>query len=80
MSFTAKQLKLIERCKETGYGWEKFAVSVESQGRCTFKQEEVLVRMVKRIDKYEKWVYSIGPRRHSYSISDCEIMSFGLHI
>jgi len=80
MSFTEKQLKLIKRCKETGYGWKEFAVSVESQGRCSPKQEEVLVRMVKRIRKYEKWVYSIGPRRHSYSISDCEIMSFGLHI
>ena len=80
MSFTEKQQRLIDRCKKTGFGWLKFAESVERSGKCSPKQEDALCRMVQRIDQAE--AVKAGKFR-SYgknNINDCEIMSFGLYI
>ena len=59
-----------------GYGWRKFAESVERSGTCSPKQEDVLIGMVQRIDTAERHFKSYGKN----NINDCEIMSFGLHI
>ena len=47
--FTERQQHLIEKCKSTGYGWRKFAISVEAQGFCSPTQEETLVKMNQKI-------------------------------
>lgn len=52
-TLTERQLHLIAKCKETGYGWKKYALSVESQGWDSPSQEEVLVRMWQKINHYE---------------------------
>jgi len=46
---TEKQKLLIEKCKKVGYGWRKFATSVEEQGLCSSSQEETLVKMWQKI-------------------------------
>jgi hypothetical protein len=46
---TERQVRLIEKCKKTGYGWRKFAESVEAQGWCSHAQEEKLVEMWQKI-------------------------------
>ena len=76
MSFTEQQQWLIDRCKKTGFGWRKFALNVERQGLCTYKQEQTLIAMVQRIDTAETNFKSYGKN----NINDCEIMSFGLHL
>ena len=76
MSFTERQQRLIDRCKKTGYGWRKFAESVERSGKCSPKQEDALIGMVQRIDTAECQFRSYGKN----NINDCEIMSFGLHL
>jgi len=45
MAFTAVQAELIKTCKALGYGYARFASSVESQGWCSTKQEECLVKL-----------------------------------
>ena len=40
--FTEQQQSLINQMKAAGYGYAKFASSVEAQGFCTEKQEEAL--------------------------------------
>lgn len=74
--FTERQQRLINTCLKTGYGWAKYARSVQNQGWCTPKQEETLVSMHQRITR--------GPvrsRRHDAAydcdISDNEAMSLG---
>ena len=47
--FSKTQQNVIDTCKEAGYGWAKFAESVEAQGWCSPKQERVLIGMVARI-------------------------------
>ena len=47
--FTERQQSLIDKCKATGYGWRKFALSVEAQGSCSPAQEEALVKMWQKI-------------------------------
>ena len=76
--FTEKQLSLIERCKKTGYGWRKFALSVEASGRCSPAQEETLISMVQRISGAE--AQKLRRRSYTHDISDCEVMSFGLEL
>lgn len=76
MSFTERQLKLIDVCKEAGFGWRKFAESVERSGQCSPKQEDTLCTMKQRIDTANTNFKSYGKN----NINDCEIMSFGLHI
>lgn len=48
-NFTEEQRKLIQFCKNTGYGWAKFAISVENQGWCSRKQEIALRKMKNKI-------------------------------
>lgn len=50
---TERQIRLISKCKSAGYGWRKFAESVEKQGFCTHKQEEKLVEMWQKITHAE---------------------------
>ena len=75
---TEQQMRLIKKCKEAGHGWRKFAVNVEKQGFCTPKQMDVLIGMALRLDTFQMRL----PRGGGYknNITDCEIMSFGLHI
>lgn len=47
--FTERQLSLLATCKAAGYGWKKFALSVEAQGLCSILQEDTLVRMHQKI-------------------------------
>lgn len=47
--FTERQKSLIDFCKSAGYGWGRFALSVESQGYCTHKQQETLIKMHQKI-------------------------------
>ncbi len=80
MTFTKRQRDLIDFCKKAGFGWRKFAESVERSGKCSTKQEDTLCTMKQRIDQAE--AVKAGKFR-SYgknNINDCEIMSFGLHI
>lgn len=51
--FTERQLRLIEKCRSTGFGWRKYAMSVEQQGYCSPKQEDVLVSMWQKIQHHE---------------------------
>ena len=44
---------MIDRCKSAGYGWRKFAESVEKQGSCSDKQDSVLVSMFDKITLHE---------------------------
>ena len=47
--FNDIQLSYIEKCKSAGWGWKKFAESVEVSGSCTQKQEDTLFSMCCRI-------------------------------
>ena len=76
MSFTERQRNLIDFCKKAGFGWSKFAESVECSGKCSAKQEDTLCIMKQRIDTAACQFKSYGKN----NINDCEIMSFGLHI
>lgn len=53
-NLTERQQRLIATCKRAGYGWKKFAISVEASGSCTHKQEDMLGSMVQRINVAEK--------------------------
>lgn len=53
IKFTERQIRLIEKCKKAGYGWAKYALSVEAQGWCSPAQEESLVYMWQKITHYE---------------------------
>ena len=77
-SFTEQQRSLIARCKGAGFGWAKFAESVERSGGCSPKQQDALIRMVQRLDTFQMRLPSGGG--YNNNINDCEIMSFGLHI
>lgn len=86
MSFTERQRELIDYCKKAGFGWKKFAESVELSGKCSPKQEDTLCSMKRRIDhakavksgKFKS--YSNSKSYYKHNITDCEIMSFGLYI
>jgi len=74
--FTEKQERLLKRCEKAGYGWGKFAKSVRSSGKCSPKQEDVLCDMYNTLESF-----SISrPKRYSTSLTDSEIMSFGLYL
>lgn len=76
MTFTEQQRSLIDRCKMAGFGWRKFAESVERSKSCSLAQENTLIKMVQRIDTAERQFKTYSKN----NINDCEIMSFGLHI
>jgi hypothetical protein len=50
---TERQQRMIAKCKSTGYGWAKYAKSVEDQGWCSKAQEEKLVEMWQKIQHAE---------------------------
>ena len=80
--FTERQLELIKKAKALNYGYRRFATSVEKQGWCSPKQEDVLCKLIND-GTYRKnnWGSSpvAGKKRIAYKhdISDCEAMSLG---
>jgi hypothetical protein len=80
MSFTERQRGLIDCCKKAGFGWRKFAESVESSGQCSPKQEDTLCTMKQRIDQAEAVKAGKFKSYGKSDINDCEIMTYGLHI
>ena len=77
--FTEKQMQLIKKCKNAGYGWAMFASNVEAQGFCTPKQQAMLGSMCWRIDvaNIRKKSKRVSIYDHDTDISDCEAMSMG---
>lgn len=77
--FTERQLRLIEKCKATGYGWRKYAESVEAQGSCSAKQEEKLVEMWLKIQHAESVKFKPHYNNYCYDsdISDNEAYQSG---
>lgn len=73
-TLTKKQKALIAFCKAHGYGWSKFAASVESQGWCSPKQEATLVSMKRRLESH---VSTKRSHEGCYSISDEEAAMSG---
>jgi hypothetical protein len=53
---TVRQKELIEALSKEGYGWAKFACSVERQGWCSFKQEATMEKMLKRVVLNKKMI------------------------
>jgi len=47
--FTKEQRTIIDYLCQIGYGWAKFAVSVENQGFCSEKQYETMQKMKMKI-------------------------------
>ena len=80
MNFTERQQRLIDQCKKAGFGWSKFAESVERSGKCSAKQEDTLCTMKQRIDLAEAVKAGKFKSYGKNNINDCEIMSFGLNI
>lgn len=76
---TEKQKELISYLRMSGYGWAKFAASVESQGWCSEKQEQTMIRMKQRVRNQAQRVMAARSnwRNYKHDISDCEAMSFG---
>lgn len=61
-------MRLIRWLKAVGYGWAKFAASVERSGRCSAKQFETMVSMRDRIEAHRSRDYSsLGVARASPS-------------
>ena len=81
MPINAQQQRLIDRCKSTGFGWGKFAASVEGSGNCSPAQEDTLFSMVTRISQAES--RKTKPRYRNYrdcsdhDISEEEVASSG---
>ena len=65
---TEVQQNYIDKCKAVGYGWAKFAKSVEAQGFCSPKQEATLERMVWKITRHPNYT----TRDSDHDISDEE--------
>lgn len=68
MSFTERQQELIDKLKKAGFGWSKFATSVESSGRCSEKQEKTMASMLRRIEIWKARKRTI--RRYGWVGSD----------
>ena len=49
---TEEVAELIDKLKSVGYGWAKFAESVESSGNCSERQIETMLSMVRRIESH----------------------------
>ena len=78
---TGPQQQLINHLKKVGYGWGKFAASVEAQGACSEAQEATMRRMKKKIKAQRDKIWHAKHSKNDYtSITDGEIMSFGLEI
>jgi hypothetical protein len=45
---------LIDKLKAAGFGWGKFAESVERSGNCSQRQFETMISMVERIESHTK--------------------------
>ena len=49
--FTPEQRELIDKLKKFGYGWKKFAISVEKSGVCSIKQEQTMRGMLAKVSQ-----------------------------
>ena len=49
--FTPEQRELIDKLKKFGYGWKKFAISVEKSGVCSIKQEQTMQDMLAKVSQ-----------------------------
>lgn len=58
-----KDRRIINILKRVGYGYAKFASSVESSGRVTPKQRECMERMISKIMPKPREFYSKRPKR-----------------
>lgn len=78
--FTERQLRLIEKAINYGYGYASFAHSVKKQGWCSPKQEETLDKLISSAE-YRKNNLSTRKSRskkwYKHDISDCEAMQSG---
>ena len=68
---TERQIRLIEKCKKSGYGWKAFAEAVEKQGWCSHKQEEKLVEMWQKIGHAEAAKSGNIKQDHNYCYDTC---------
>lgn len=75
-TFTEQQEELIQYLKGVGYGWGKFAQSVERQGWCSPKQEQVMKRMKQKVKDHRP---SRGMYAHVGDIADLHDFGFGGH-
>lgn len=75
------QQKLVDTCKDAGYGWAEFAKSVEAQEWCSPKQESTLIGMCARISTANINKAQRRNNGHSHpgydNISDNEAMRSG---
>jgi hypothetical protein len=81
--FTAEQKRLIATCQWTGYGWAKFASSVEAQGYCSELQHKKLIEMVEIIERknsLHRQKRHGGDYGGGLGCTDSEIMSFGEYV
>lgn len=85
--FTSEQVQLIEYLKSQGYGWAKFAKSIESQGKCSDRQYQTMLSMKSKIKHTQKKIqeWNRKPKRYDtyghglggLGCSDSEAMSSG---
>ena len=83
--FTPEQRELIDKLKKFGYGWKKFAISVEKSGVCSIKQEQTMQGMLAKVSQQSILVtYRKNNKRTSnndwgddYGNSDHEAMRSG---
>lgn len=72
--FTDHQKELIAFCKRTGYGWAKFATSVEKQGKCSHKQQETLEKMCSTIRNHKRRDYEYWEPDYITNVYDIDEM------
>lgn len=79
-----EQRALIKYLCGVGYGWAKFACSVERSGKCTDAQEKTMRNMKARIKSQAQYVRAmrrcgnyLGDGLGGVGCSDTEAMSFG---
>lgn len=75
---TQEQVEIINYLKNIGYGWGKFARSVEESGKCSTAQYETMIRMKQRIrDQASANRCKFRSHYGDPDISDCEAMRSG---
>ena len=74
--------ELIKRLKKEGFGWKKYAESVEAQGFVSPKQHDTMILMLQRVQRIKnarhqkKGKSSPVPEQHS---ADQEAMDLGAY-
>jgi len=70
--------ELIDTLKSYGFGWKKFANSVESQGFVTNNQRDTMILMLQKAQRIQRNRSRIKDSPEQ-DLSDSEAMSFGVH-